>query len=86
MNFNAPLIDERKVQQIYEQALELAKKYCPEWSNVKGSTQDPDDLGIVLLKLFSKLTETVIGQVNRIPEKHLLAFYDFIGIDHMPPA
>lgn len=85
MNFNAPLIDPRKSQQIYEQAGKLATIYCKEWGNAGLDNPDRDDPGIVLLRLFSRLSEIVIGQINRIPEKHLLAFYDFIGIDHLPP-
>lgn len=80
MNLKIPKIDQRGAEQIYEQAKKLGGVYCPEWQS------DEKDLEIVLLKLFSKLAETVIGQLNRIPEKHLLAFYDFIGIDHLPPA
>lgn len=86
MNLEMPQIDKRGAKQIYEQAVKLAKIYCPEWDNILKDKPDEDDIGIVLLKLFSKLSETVIGQLNRIPEKHLLAFYDFIGIDHLPPA
>lgn len=86
MNIEMPQIDKRGAKQIYEQAVKLAKIYCPEWNNILKDKPDEDDIGVVLLKLFSKLSETVIGQLNRIPEKHLLAFYDFIGIDHLPPA
>lgn len=86
MNFNAPLIDPRKSQQIYEQARKLATIYCKEWGNAALDNPDRDDPGIVMLRLFSRLSEIVIGQINRIPEKHLLAFYDFIGIDHLPPS
>jgi len=86
MNLEAPQIDKRGAKQLYEQAVKLAKIYCPEWKNILKDSPDEADIGIVLLRLFSKLTETVIGQLNRIPEKHLLAFYDFIGIDHLPPA
>lgn len=50
------------------------------------SKYNQDDIGVALLKLFSKLAEIIIGQVNRIPEKHLLTFYDFIGLDHLPPV
>ncbi len=86
MRLEIPKIDGRRSRQVYEQARRLARIYCPEWEGLPGRAYKEDDPGVVLLKLFSRLVETVIGQVNRIPEKHLLAFYDFIGIDHMPPA
>lgn len=85
MNPTLPKIDLRKAKDIYDQAKGLAKIYCPEWENVGKEVAD-EDIGIALLQLFSKLSETLIGQVNRIPEKHRLAFYEFIGIDHLPPT
>jgi hypothetical protein len=86
MTIETPKIDPRRAEQIYDQALRLARAYCHEWGNVLKEPPDEKDIGIVLLKLFSKLTETVIRQLNRIPEKHLLAFYDLVGIDLLPPA
>jgi uncharacterized phage protein gp47/JayE len=76
----APIIDDRGAKEIYEEAQELAREYyCGEWDSTDS------DAGVVILRLFSKLAETVIRQVNRIPEKHILSFYDFVGIDHKPP-
>ncbi len=85
MNPTLPKIDPRKAKDIYDQAKGLAKIYCPEWENAAQEVAD-EDIGIALLQLFAKLSETLIGQVNRIPEKHRLAFYEFIGIDHLPPT
>ncbi len=73
-----PKIDSRTAKELYDQALNLAKVYCPEWN------PSADEFGSVLLKLCARLGEIVIGQMNRIPEKQLLAFYDFIGMDHLP--
>src|SRR5512136_3060132 len=86
MNNATQNLDKRNAEQIYLQAIELAKIYCNEdWKNLFENNIDKEDFGIVLLTLFSKLTETIIRQINRIPQKHLLAFYDFIGIDYLPP-
>jgi hypothetical protein len=80
MNTGMPKIDSRGAKQIYEKAVELAGVYCPEWK------PDGDDYGSAFLKLFARLAEIVIGQLNRVPEKHLLALYDFIGMDYLPAA
>lgn len=85
MNRKLPKIDSRDSALIYVQALGLARHYCPEWENAAQDAPDKEDIGLVLLALLSRLVETVIGQVNRIPEKHQLAFYDFAGMDHLPP-
>lgn len=77
-----PKIDSRDAREIYAEALTLAKQYCPEWDPEVGKP----GVGEALLKLFTRLAEILTGQLNRIPEKHRLAFYDFIGMDHLPPA
>ncbi len=78
-----PLLDNRTSEDIYNQSLVLAKHYCPEWANKNWpqSYFDPDDPGLVVLKLFSNLTGFLITQLNKKPDKHRIAFFDFMGID-----
>ena len=82
MTVKTPVLDNRTSEDIYEQALELARHYCPELViPEKRGYFDPDDPGLVILKLFSDTTEHLITQFNKIPDKHRLAFFDFMGID-----
>ncbi|PWB50737.1 MAG: putative baseplate assembly protein [Candidatus Methanoperedenaceae archaeon] len=77
-----PILDTRSSDEIYKQALKLAEHYCPEWA--KGWEDDhfdPEDPGLVIFKLFSKMAEYSIKQFNRVPEKHCIVFFDFMGID-----
>lgn len=64
MNSLIPKIDNRNADLIFQQCLELAAhpQYCPNW------IPDPKQkgMGVALLRLFSRLAEIVIGQVNRI--------------------
>lgn len=77
-----PVIDARKSDDIYKQALLLAKHFCPEWAGNWGPDHfDPEDPGLVIFKLFSNMAEYSNKQLNRIPEKHFIAFLDFMGID-----
>jgi hypothetical protein len=68
MNIKTPLFDKRTSEDIYIQALILARHYCPEWAeNWKGITHfDPDDPGLVIFKLFSNMAQHLITQYNRI--------------------
>ena len=85
MGTAAPVLDKRTSEDIYKQALELARHYCPELTIPEGTHYfDPDDPGLVLLKLFSKQTEYLTNQINKIPDKHRFAFFDFAGIDLLP--
>lgn len=82
MDTTALVLDTRKSEDIYKQALKLAKHYCPEWAkNWEDDHFDPDDPGLVIFKLFSNMTEYYIKQFNRIPEKQYMVFLDFMGID-----
>ncbi len=82
MAIKTPVLDNRTSEDIYEQALKLARHYCPELViPEKKGYFDPDDPGLVILKLFSDMVENLIIQFNKIPDKHRLAFLDFMGID-----
>ena len=77
-------LDSRTEEEIYRDCVALARLYCSEWANVHGSTSDPRDFGLVLFNLFAKLTKIVTTQVNQVPEKQLLTFYDFLGMELYP--
>jgi hypothetical protein len=81
METKAPVLDDRKSVDIYRQSLALARFYCPEWAEKWQNDFDPEDPGLVMLKLFSKMTEHLLIQLNRIPEKHRIAFLDFMGVE-----
>lgn len=78
-------VDPRSSEDIYHQALALARIYCPEWLNAQQSELDEQDLGIVLLKLFTQLCDTVSRRINQLPQKQLLSFYQFLGLDTRLP-
>ncbi len=83
METKTPRLDNRTSADIYNQALELAKYYCPEWADKdwKPGHFNSDDPGLVIFKLFSKMSEHLVTQLNKIPDKHRIAFLDFMGID-----
>lgn len=85
MQNKKPVLDNRRSEEIYQQTLELARTYCPELTiHDEAGYFDPDNPGLVLLKLFSKMTEMLIVQLNKIPDKQRLAFFNFAGIDLLP--
>lgn len=86
MKTKTPLLDSRTSRDIYSQALKLAQHYCPEWADKDWEPDhfDPDDPGLVMFRLFSNLTEHLVTRLDRVPDKHRLAFLDFMGIDLLP--
>jgi hypothetical protein len=86
MNKNL-ILDDRKANDIYQQALYLAHKYCDTWVSdpkSKAEQKPSEDQGLVILKLFAFLTEYLLGQLNQIPHKDCLVFFDFIGMTPLP--
>jgi hypothetical protein len=84
---SAPLLDARSAAQFYEQALVLAKAYCPEWTQYWPPEPDPgSDPGLVVLKLFSILAKYTADMENQLPEQRRLAFFKFMNIQLRPPV
>jgi len=72
-------LDDRKWQDIVDEARALIPKYTPEWTDHNAS-----DLGITLIELFAWITEGLIYRLNRVPEKLFTEFLNLIGITRDP--
>ncbi|BBM87984.1 putative baseplate assembly protein [Candidatus Uabimicrobium amorphum] len=80
-------LDHRTAEDIFKHTVELAREYCPEWTkdwpeNV--NEINTKDFRVVVLKLFSELSETIIEQLNILPYKYLVAFLDLMGVYPLP--
>ena len=76
----SPNLDDRKFQDIVDEAIRLIPQYCPEWTNFNAS-----DPGITLIELFAWMMEMAIYRLNRVPEKNYLAFLELMGVSLQPP-
>ena len=81
MPLRPPNLDDRSFAQLLESAVSRAKQTCPEWTDY--SAGDP---GVVLLELFSFLTETMLFQLNRLPDKAYIEFLRLLGVQLLPPS
>lgn len=73
-------LDDRTFDDIFNDALRLIPRYCPEWTN--HNTSDP---GITLLELFSWMTEMTIYRLNKVPEKTYLSLLELMGLSLVAP-
>ena len=74
-----PVIDQRTSEEIIRTAQALRLVYTPEWTTQSG------DSGTALISIFARLMEIVTDRLNRVPEKHFLAFLDTAGVHLLPP-
>lgn len=73
-------LDDRTFDDIFNDALKLIPRYCPEWTN--HNTSDP---GITLLELFSWMTEMTIYRLNKVPNKTYLSLLELMGLSLLTP-
>lgn len=76
-----PKLDDRRFQDIVDQAKSLIPRYTPEWTD-----HNVSDPGITLIELFAWMTDLTLYRLNRVPEKTYLRFMDLLGVSLKPPV
>lgn len=74
-----PSLDNRTFEEIKQQALLRIPRYTPEWTDWNES-----DPGVTLVELFAWLTEMMLYQMNRLPERNYLKFLQSLGLELRP--
>jgi hypothetical protein len=79
-----PTFDSRTASAYFADAVELARRYCPQWELPQDDALTADavaqDPGLALLKLFSLLGQDLANVVNGIPGHRQLALYRFLDL------
>ncbi len=73
-------LDDRKFQDIVDQAKRLIPQYCPEWTD-----HNVSDPGVALIELFAWMTDMLLYRVNQVPDKMYVKFLEMIGVRLEPP-
>ncbi|GAA5503109.1 hypothetical protein Dxin01_02858 [Deinococcus xinjiangensis] len=73
-------LDDRRFDDILDEARRLIPQFCPEWTDHNAS-----DPGMAILEVFAWMTDLMLYRVNQIPDKLLIAFLDMIGVQLSPP-
>lgn len=75
MALTAPRLDDRRFQDIVDEAKKRIPHYCDEWTD-----HNVSDPGITFIELFAWMTEMLLYRVNRVPERHYIKFMEMMGI------
>ncbi len=75
MPLQIPKIDDRRYQDLLDEALNRIPVHNPEWTNFNRS-----DPGVTLIELFAFMTESLLYRANLIPERNRLKFLQLLGI------
>jgi predicted phage baseplate assembly protein len=79
MPLKAPDLDTRSFEEIFEELRLRIPRYAPEWTDFNES-----DPGITMLQLFSSLSEMMLYQMNRIPERNYIKFLQLLNMELRP--
>jgi Baseplate J-like protein len=79
MPLQVPRLDDRRYQDLLDEALARVAIHNPEWTNFQ-----PSDPGVTILESFAFLVEALLYRVNRIPERDRAKFLSLLGIPLAP--
>ena len=80
MTLPTPNLDDRKFQDIVDEARRMIPRYCPTWTD-----HNLSDPGITLIELFAWMVDILLYRLNRVPEKNYIKFLELIGVRLQAP-
>lgn len=75
MPLQIPNLDDRRYQELLDEALARVPVHNPEWTNFNKS-----DPGVTLIEIFAFLTESLLYRANQIPERNRRKFLSLLGV------
>lgn len=81
MALPTPNLDDRRFQDLVDDAKRLVQQRCPEWTD-----HNVSDPGVTLIEAFAYMTDQLLYRLNRVPDRHYVRFLDLIGVRLFPPA
>ena len=81
MALPVPNLDDRRFQELVDDAKRLVQQRCPEWTD-----HNVSDPGVTLIELFAWMTDQLVYRMNRIPDRNYVKFLELIGVRLFPPT
>ena len=81
MSLPVPNLDDRRFQDIVNEAKALIPTYCREWTN-----HNVSDPGVALIELFAWMTEMVLFRLNQVPDVFYTHMLNLIGFEPFAPS
>ena len=79
MPLPVPNLDDRKFQDLVDEAKRRIPRYAPAWTD-----HNVSDPGITLIELFAWMTEQYIFRLNQVPDKNFITFLELLGVRLLP--
>jgi predicted phage baseplate assembly protein len=72
----APDLDDRRFQDIVDEAKRRINRLCPEWTD-----HNVSDPGVALIELFAWMTEMTLYRLNQVPDRLYVKFLELVGVE-----
>jgi len=80
MALPVPNLDDRRFQDLVDDAKRLVQQRCPEWTD-----HNVSDPGVTLIELFAWMSDQLLYRMNRVPDRHYVKFLELLGVRLFPP-
>src|SRR3712207_1463508 len=77
----APNLDDRRFQDLVDDAKRLVQQRCPEWTD-----HNVSDPGVTLIEAFAQMVDQLVYRLNRVPDLNYVKFLELIGVELRPPS
>ncbi|MFB7549879.1 putative baseplate assembly protein [Streptomyces sp. NPDC056154] len=81
MALPSPNLDDRRFQQLVDEAKRYVQQRSPEWTD-----HNVSDPGVTLIETFAYMVDQLLYRLNRVPDKNYSAFLDLLGVTLFPPT
>lgn len=81
MPLPVPNLDDRRFQNLVDDAKRMVQRRCPEWTD-----HNVSDPGVTLIETFAYMTDMLLYRLNRVPDRNYVHFLEMIGVRLFPPT
>ncbi|MDT4931378.1 MAG: hypothetical protein QOF92_4245, partial [Pseudonocardiales bacterium] len=75
MALPVPNLDDRRFQDLVDDAKRLVQRRCPEWTD-----HNVSDPGVTLIETFAFMTDQLLFRLNQVPDRMYIKFLEMIGL------
>jgi predicted phage baseplate assembly protein len=79
MTLPAPHLDDRRFQDLVDDAKRMVQQRCPEWTD-----HNVSDPGVTLIETFAFMVDELLYRLNRVPDRLYVTYLDLLGVTLHP--